>query len=461
MWLNESAKQPSSRRKISVLQVSSSDLSGGAERIAWNLVSGLQQEGHRSWLAVGHKSTNNPTVVLIPHATRSLWCADAVMALSEWLRPLEGRVRGVWRLRRLLARFSEPRLSLKQFINWWRGHEEFNYPGTRQLLKLSPGQPDILHCHNLHGRYFDLRMLPAISGQVPTMLTLHDTWMLSGHCAYSLDCERWRTGCGMCPYLSIYPGILRDGTAYNWSRKRDIYKNCRLYVATPSNWLMEKVQGSMFLPAVKEARVIHNGVDLTVFSPGKRSEARAHLNLPQDATVFLAAANALRRNVYKDYETVRKAVEISAHQSTRRIIAIFLGDEGPSERIGSAELRWVPYQKNPQTVAQYYQAADVFLHAANADTFPNTVLESLASGVPVIATAVGGVPEQIRDGQTGFLVPVKDAAMMAGRMCQMMDDSKLTHYMGEQAAADAQARFDLNDHVRKYIEWYMEILDVG
>jgi len=74
-----------------------------------------------------------------------------------------------------------------------RGHEDFNFPASWHLLDLPPRVPDILHGHNLHGCYFDLRALAWLSQQVPVILTLHDAWLLGGHCAHSFDCERWKT----------------------------------------------------------------------------------------------------------------------------------------------------------------------------------------------------------------------------------------------------------------------------
>jgi len=75
-------------------------------------------------------------------------------------------------------------------------------------------------------------------------------------------------------HLIIYPAITRDATAYNWRWKREIYAKSRLYVATPSRWLMRKVEQSILASAIIEAKVIPNGVDLTVFHPGDRREAR-------------------------------------------------------------------------------------------------------------------------------------------------------------------------------------------
>ena len=72
------------------------------------------------------------------------------------------------------------------------GFENFNYPGTWKLLNLPPKPPTIVHCHNLHGFYFDLRFLPRLSQQIPVILNLRDTWLLTGHCAHFMDCERWK-----------------------------------------------------------------------------------------------------------------------------------------------------------------------------------------------------------------------------------------------------------------------------
>src|SRR5204862_2786030 len=113
------------------------------------------------------------------------------------------------------------------------------------------------------------------SHQVPLVLTLHDGWLLSGHCAHSLDCERWTIGCGHCPDLTLDPAIRRDATAYNWRRKHELFKNSRLYIATPSRWLMQKVERSMLATYVLGARIIPNGVDLPIFHPADQQAARA------------------------------------------------------------------------------------------------------------------------------------------------------------------------------------------
>ena len=300
-------------------------------------------------------------------------------------------------------------------------HQDQQY-GPR-IPDITPEFPDVLHCHNLHGSYFDLRALPRLSHKLPVLLTLHDTWLLSGHCAYSFDCERWKTGCGRCPDLTIYPAIKRDATAYNWQRKREIYAKSQLYIATPSRWLMAKFEQSMLAPAVLEARIIPNGVDLSVFHPADKQTSREILAIPQEAKVLLFTANGIQRNPFKDYETLQDAVGLVAERlQGQRVLFLALGEAAPVRRIGEAEVRFVAYESDPKAVARYYQAADVYVHAARAETWGLTVTEAMACGTPVVATAVGGIPEQIEDGKTGFLVPAGDAVAMAARIEQVLKD---------------------------------------
>jgi glycosyltransferase involved in cell wall biosynthesis len=440
---------------LNILQVGTYDVGGGAERVALNLLRSYRSRGLGSWLAVGHRRTQEPGVLQIPNeAAPSPW-QRAWSGLGAALEPSATRVRLMGDLRNLSLRVARPLKTLDDA----RGYEDFGFPGTWRLLELTPEPASVVHCHNLHGGYFDLRALPSLSRRVPTVLTLHDAWLLSGHCAHSFDCTRWRTGCGQCPDLTIYPSIRRDGTAHNWQRKERIFDRSRVYVATPSQWLMDKVEQSMLAPAVVEARVIPNGVDLSAFHPADRRSVRARLAIPHDAAVLLFAANGIRRNPWKDFETLRSVLAaVAERMNGRRLLFVALGEDSPTEEVGGAELRFVPFETDPTVAAQYFQAADVYVHAARADTFPNTVVEALACGTPVVATAVGGIPEQVKHATTGFLIPPASVAKMTDAVVTLLDDERLRRFMAANAAEDARQRFDLERQVDDYIDWYGEIL---
>jgi len=461
---------------LNILQVSTWERWGGAEAIAWALFKGLRAREQDCWLAVRRATSGDPHVVEIPNDQgRGLWYR--LCRSPQWLGHLG---RNGARIKYALDLASEP----SRIIDWWRGHEDFQFPGTSRILNLTPRRPDIVHAHNLHGEYFDLRALPWLSREVSFVLTLHDAWMLSGHCSHSFECDRWKTGCGACPDLSIYPAVRRDATACNWNRKRDIYAACegRVYLSTPCAWLMRRVKESMLAPAIAEARVIPNGVDLKVVRPVDRQEARKQLNLPREARLLLFAASGIRKNPFKDFQTLRDAVAQVAQQMTfdrnsnSPLILIALGDSAPDEQIGQAQVRFVPFENDPAAVARYYRAADLYLHAARVDTFPTTVLEALACGTPVVATAVGGIPEQVKsllpvpetkelqacpsygaDAATGVLVPPGQPNDLSHAIGMLLEQDELRAALSANASRDAAERFCADKQCDAYLNWYGSI----
>ena len=466
---------------LQILQISSRDAGGGAERIAWDLFRTYRSRGHDSRLAVGYKHSADHDVLPMPHHLARPAIRGNLWRVHHHLQPFYRKSRLARGLCRFVHRLAEP----EGHRNVQAGVEDFHFPGIHHLFDRLDIRPDVMHLHNLHGQYFDLRVLPNLCRRQPVVITLHDAWMTTGHCAHSFDCERWRTGCGECPDLTIYPAIRRDATADNWRTKRALYADCRLFVATPCRWLMEKVRASMLWPAVAESRVIPHGIDLSIFQPADRGDARRQAGLPADPFIVLCAANGIRRNPWRDFETMRRAVAVAAERMDERsspqgkhgptsIHFIALGESAPGERIGRATIQFIPFTSDPHAVARYYQGADVYLHAARADTFPNTVLEALACGTPVVATAVGGIPEQIRSlpapfsstpgllaakpSPTGILTEGGDAEAMAEAIVLLATQQELRRCLGENAARDAVRRFDLNRLAADYLHWYREIL---
>ena len=441
---------------MKILQISTNDLGGGAERIAYELYEGYRRRGHASYLGVGTKRDAG--------VDGGIFAISGPDAQGAWRRYWTGMQSGFQtrgqagaaRMALRLANLGEPRTWVERHL----GVENFNFPGSRRLLVSAPAQPDILHAHNLHGGYFDLRQLPVLAKQAPLFLTLHDSWLLSGHCSYSLGCQRWRTGCGRCPDLTLPVPVRRDATAYNWRRKRGIYARSRLFVATPSQWLMDMVQASILAPAIAGARVINNGVDLHQFRPGDKLAARQALGLPTDRPIGLFVAVAARRHRAKDYPTLEAAIrQVAARPESSTMLFICLGDTGEEVKLAAgSSIRFGGFVQDRQVLATYYQAADFYLHATKADTFPTTVLEALACGLPVVATAVGGIPEQLEEGRTGFLAAPGDPASMAAGIANLIDHPELVQTMSEAAANTARSRFDADRMIDDYLTWYEQIL---
>lgn len=435
-----------------ILQLCTYDRSGGAEKVALGLHKTYRECGHDARLLVRHQMEDvTGTVETDAYQFTSAW-APVCALLERWIARQPG-FRGQYRLRDWLRRTAWPR----RWLHRWQGIEDFDYPYSHRLLDSPDWRPDVIHAHNLHGDYFDLSALAPLSQRIPVVWTLHDAWAITGHCAHFLGCEHWRTGCGSCPDLKRPPAILRDKTAENWERKRQIYARSRLAITTPSRWLMGYVEQSMLQPWRK--RVIPNGVDLTVYRPGDQNQARHTLGLPQSAFICMFIANDVsHENPYKDYTTVERAVQMVAEQvPTAHLMFVCVG--GSSKTATDSRLRYTGYLIDPYKVASYYQAADVLLHAANVDNFPCVVLEALGCGTPVVATAVGGISEQVQDGVSGYLVSRGDSEAMAALIRRLEDNPMQQRAMGLAAAVDVRKRFDLRSQAIAYLDWYQELSD--
>jgi glycosyltransferase involved in cell wall biosynthesis len=436
---------------LNILVLNTADLGGGAERVAYDVHKSYLAAGHRSVLVVGrtYSKSHAATVEMDPYPSSTLLGAGCRI-LERTLVALP-RFRGQYMLRDYCRRTAV-------FARWrdrWAGIEDFNYSSSHDLLNIGGWRPDVIHAHNLHGNYFDLRALAPLSRVVPVVWTLHDCWAFTGHCAYPLRCERWLTGCGQCPDLKRVPSVRRDRTNANWDRKRDVYAESCLAVGTPSQWLGGLMRKSMIAPWA--TRVIPNGVDLAVFRPGNKAAARERLGLPANKRIILYVSTGGKTDsVYKDYRTVQRVIDTLLRvNDTANTLFLCLGAKGrPSE---TDRCRGAGYVADTEDLVRYYQAADLLLHAAHGENFPLCVLESLACGTPVVATAVGGIPEQIVSGETGFLAPEDDDAEMAKAALTIIRNPRLAQEMSHRGIEQAQSRFSLTGHVAAYLSWFEEL----
>lgn len=412
-------------RPLTIMQISTFDQGGGAEKVARSLHEIYRAMGHRSYLVVGNKRSNAPEILQLNNGGKIL----------AKLQRLPDKLMG-W-----------------QYL--W-------YPASHRIPNLIAQPIDIIHIHNIHAPdgYFDLAALPKLSRYAPTILMLHDCWLLTGHCAHPFNCERWRTGCGQCPDLSIYPPIPRDGTRYNWKRKQRILRKSLVWITAPSQWLLDKVKDSHLRRF--PSKLVYNGVNQDVFKPGERHLAKKKLALPAERMIILFSANGGLRNPWKDGDTLLRALRILIDEMSdvKRPLLLVLGSSGEQENLGDLAdyMLFRQYVPDEQTVAEYYRAADVLAYATKADNCPLTVLEAMSCGLPVVASAIGGLPELVRDGQTGFLVKPGDSYALYKALYQILTNSSLAQRLAHASVEDARKRFNIQGQAEAYLKWYQELL---
>jgi glycosyltransferase involved in cell wall biosynthesis len=207
--------------------------------------------------------------------------------------------------------------------------------------------------------------------------------------------------------------------------------------------------------------VIGSGVDLARFHIGRsRLEARRAAGLPEAGPLvgIIAALRPEKNHALFLAAAARVAAEvpearfvIAGDGPARADVEQLVRASGLGDRLLVLGAR--------QDVPQLYRALDVAVLSSHpiVETLPVTLIEAAASGTPAVATTVGSVADVVADGETGYLVPVGDAAALAARITTLLRDTALRERMGAAARARAERRFDERDMIRRYEDLFVRV----
>jgi len=302
-------------------------------------------------------------------------------------------------------------------------------------------EADVLQLFNTHGSYFSHSALPLLSRRLPVVWRLSDMWAVTGHVTYSYECERWRTGCGDCPHLDVYPRLRRDTTAALWRWKRAVYRRSRITVVAPSRWL-ERIARESPLLGRFGVRRIANGIDLKTFRPHPRDEARRALGLDPGRRTVLWSALDLGDGRKGGREAVAAVGRLGPD-----VQLVVAGDGAAPAGVRSLGVL------DDERLALAYAAADVFLLPALAENLPNAALESIACGTPVAGFDVGGMGDAVRAGTSGLLVPSGDVEALFVAVASLFEAD-----LRDTCRALAEAEFSAEREARAFADLYEELL---
>jgi glycosyltransferase involved in cell wall biosynthesis len=208
--------------------------------------------------------------------------------------------------------------------------------------------------------------------------------------------------------------------------------------------------------------VIYNGINVAPFADGAvdRAAVRRELGVAAEDLVALQVA---RLDYLKDHATALRTVKrLADWQRPVRLVLVGEGPELPAiqELIRRQNLEPVVRLLGlRRDVARLLHAADLFLLTSISEGIPLTVIEAMAAGLPVVATAVGGVPEVVKDGRTGLLAPAGDDARLAEQIVRLASDPALRAEMGEAGRARAIQQFSQTQMHDQYLRLYHEMLE--
>lgn len=308
---------------------------------------------------------------------------------------------------------------------------------------------DVVQLYNLHGGWISQLVLPLIARHKRVIYRLSDMWAMTGHCAFSAGCERFRIGCGRCPHLDDYPSLPRDTTALNWRIKDWLYRHSRVELVAPSTWIERLARESPLLGRFPVVR-IPNGIDLATFAPTPKTLARRELGLQADATIVLFSGTEAR----KGGALLALARErLAAAGVPALFVTVGHDQSGESSRIDALHLGQIT---DDRKLALVYSAADIFALPARADNLPNTILEAFACGTPAVSFDVGGIGDAVRHLETGYLARPGDVGDLAAGLASLARDPALRRKLGDNALALARSEFSLATQGERFAALYAE-----
>lgn len=317
---------------------------------------------------------------------------------------------------------------------------------------------DVVHFHNTHGGYLNQWFLTEVAKRKPVVWTFHDMWALTGSCAHSYDCEKWKTGCGRCPYKSVYPPSFIDTSAFLWKLKQKLYSEVDINIVCPSLWLYKKLPDS-FLGHCK-SMVIRNGIDLSVFKPYGKMEVRKNLGLPTERLILLFAAQGGIGSKLKGFGYLVEAL-VACYKMGLKPYILVAGNKKQFnfDRLG-IDGKCLGSISDEDLMAKYYSAADALVLPSIAENIPLVIAESLACGTPAIASGIGGIPEMIDNKETGYLAEPKNVcSIVAGIKWLMRLESEQLRIISRKCREKAEKEYSLDAQIEKYINLYNSVIN--
>ena len=410
-----------------VLIVNTTEKTGGAALAANRLMEALNNHGVKAMMLVRDKQTSRLTVCPLPGRWRSQWH-------FLWERLV------IW----LHLRLSRRHLFEIDIANC--GSDITRLPEFQEA--------DVIHLHWVNQGMLSLSGIRKIlqSGK-PVVWTMHDIWPATSVCHYARGCKQYQSECRKCPILPS-ASLLR----HVWQRKAQLFSEHSVTFVSCSEWLAGEARRSALLSGQRIIS-IPNPIDTRLFRPQNKQQARQQMGLPLDRRIILFVSQRVtdpRKGMCYFIEAIKLLAERYPEMKQQAGVAI-LG--GHAEEAAQLALPSYPlgYINDPARMVLAYNAADVFVLPSLEDNLPNTLMESMACGVPCVGFRVGGIPEMIVHQQNGYVAAERNAAELVQGIHYVLAETDYAA-MSECCLHHVTQHYSQQTVAQRYLEVYQQCL---
>jgi glycosyltransferase involved in cell wall biosynthesis len=308
-------------------------------------------------------------------------------------------------------------------------------------------------------RRFDLRILPALRSVVerqrPDVVVSHS---VKSHFLIWRS-HIWRDF----PWIAFHHGYTttdRKMRLYNRLDRWSLPVADRL--VTVCHAFAEELTGKTGVPAAKIS-VQHNSIRVRqAASPADVQTLRSKLGIDISESVLLAVGRLSKEKAHVDLLGAFARLRETSPELKCKLLIV---GEGPERETLKAAARFrgvqqeVIFAGQVTDVQPFYAAAAVFVLPSHSEGSPNVLLEAMVANLPIVATAVGGVPEILKHNESALLVPAKDQNAMAAAIARVLGEEDLARRLTAQAAALIATRHTPENYVRSLTEIYREVVD--
>lgn len=319
-------------------------------------------------------------------------------------------------------------------------------------------QADVLHLHWINFGFLSVKGLQSLFElEKPIVWTLHDQWAFTGGCHYSRGCDRFLSHCRYCPYLKKPDEHDLSSTVFE--QKKRLFGNARVHFTPPSRWLADEARRSALLCNFPFT-VIPYAIDQKAFCPVERTEANARLDLPTTSRPRILFGSANVTDSRKGFKYFAESLTL-LHQHhpdlTPEILVFGKGRSYLFDELPYA-IRHLGILTTEDDIVAAYNAADVLVVPSLEDNLPNTVIEAMACGTPVVGFRTGGIPEMIDHEWNGYLADIGSAQQLADGLVFILTHTD-QEALRQNARQSAEIRFSEQVVAKQHVDLYTQLVN--